>query len=130
VPAGQAHESTWFEPVMNAVRIRSASGRLRRRPRCLVGDKGYSFTAIRRRLRERGIRAVIPRRSNQPRRGNERFDRETDRRRNVARRCVNRLKESRRLGTRYERLAVNVLAMLTLAFIQRCFRLLHSSDRP
>lgn len=110
---------------MNAVRI----GR-RRRPGGVAGDKGYSYPAIRRWLRERGIKAVIPRRSNEPRRGHETFDRDTYRRRNVVERCVNWLKESRRLATRYEKLAVNFLAMATLAIIRRCFRLLHSSDRP
>lgn len=98
---------------MNAVRITQPIGPPRRRPRCVVGDKGYSYPAIRRWLREQGIRAVIPRRSNEPRRGNETSDLDTYRRRNVVERCVNWLKEARRLGTRYEKLAVNFLAMAT-----------------
>lgn len=114
---------------MNAVRIKAASGRRRQRPRALAGDKGYSYPRVRQWLREHGIRAIIPRRSNEPRRGNERFDRATYRRRNVAERCVNWLKEARRLGTRYEKLAVNYLSMVKLAIIRRCFRLLNSSDR-
>jgi len=32
------------------------------------------------------------------------------------------LKESRRIGTRYEKLAINFLAMLKLAMIERCLR--------
>ena len=115
---------------MNAVRIRVASGRRRQRPHAVAGDKGYSYPGVRQWLREHGIRAIIPRRSNEPRRGNERFDRMTYRRRNVIERCVNWLKEARRLGTRYEKLAVNFLAMIKLAIIRRCFRLLDSSDRP
>ena len=34
--------------------------------------------------------------------------------RNVVERCVGRLKEMRRIGTRYEKLASSYLAMLTL----------------
>jgi len=115
---------------MNAVRIRQPLGPPRRRPKRVVGDKGYSYPRIRRWLREHGIGAVIPRRSNQPRRGNESFDRDAYRRRNVVERCVNWLKESRRIGTRYEKLAINFLAMIKLTIIRRYFRLLDSSDRP
>ena len=103
-------------------------GRPRRRPRRLAGDKGYSYPRIRRYLRRRGIKAVIPTRKDQRR--NPRFDKETYRRRNVVERCVNWLKESRRLGTRHEKLAVNFLAMVKLAMIRRCLTLLDSSDRP
>jgi transposase len=39
------------------------------------------------------------------------------------------LKENRRLATRHEELAVNFLAMVKLAMIRRCFRLIDSPDR-
>jgi transposase len=39
------------------------------------------------------------------------------------------LKESRKLATRYEKLAVNFLAMAKLALIQRCMRILESPNR-
>jgi transposase len=61
-------------------------------------------------LRRRGIRAVIPTRQDQ--RANPHFDRQTYRRRNVMERCVGWLKENRRLATRYEKLAVNYLAVV------------------
>lgn len=114
---------------MNAVRIQQPIGPPRRRPKRVAGDKAFSYGAIRQWLRERGIKAVIPRRANEPRRGNESFDRETYRRRNVIERCMNWLKEARRIGTRYEKLAVNFLAMIKLAIIRRYFRLLDSPDR-
>ena len=60
---------------------------------------------------------------------NPRFDKATYRRRNVVKRCVAWLKENRRLATRFEKLAVNFLAMVKLAMIQRCLRLLDSADR-
>jgi len=118
VTAGPCHESQHDEPVLNAIRI----GR-RRRPRRLAGDKGYRDDHVRRWLRRHRVVPVIPTRWNQT--AAEDFDREAYRRRNVVERCVNWLKENRRLGTRYEKLAVNFLAM-----VRRYFRLLDSSDRP
>lgn len=133
VSPGQAHESQWFEPVLNAVRIKQPIGRPRRRPYRLAGDKAYSSKAIRAWLRRHKIEAVIPQRCDQRERHRGRpleFDAETYRQRNVVERCINWLKEARRLATRYEKLAVNFLAMAKLAIIRRCFRLLDSSDRP
>ena len=126
--AGQTHESKSLELVLEAVRIkRPGRGRPRRRPKRLAGDKGYSYRRIRRYLRRRGIKAVIPTRKDQKR--NPHFDKETYRRRNVVERCVAWLKESRRLATRHEKLAVNFLAMVKLAMIRRCFKVYDSSDR-
>lgn len=132
VAAGQAHESKQLGPVLEAVRLpRSGRGRPRRRPGRLAGDKGYSYPRVREYLRRRGIGAVIPRRKDQrPGDGRHRFDREAYRRRNVIERCVNMLKENRRLGTRYEKLAVNFLAMVKLAAVRLCFKKLDSPDRP
>jgi len=114
---------------MNAVRIKQPIGRPRTRPYGLAGDKAYSTKAIREWLRRHKIEAVIPQRSNH--RGRPlHFDVEKYRQRNVIERCINWLKEARRLATRYEKLAVNFLAMAKLAIIRRCFRLLDSSDRP
>jgi transposase len=127
---GQQHESTCLEPVLAAVRLRRPGcrgGRPRTRPRRLAGDKGYSYARIRRYLRRRGIQAVIPTRKDQ--RKNPRFDKATYRQRNVVERCVGWLKENRRLATRFEKLAVNFLAMVKLAMIRRCLRLLDSPDR-
>ena len=45
------------------------------------------------------------------------FDREAYRERNVIERLINRLKQWRRIATRYEKRAANYLAMLTLAAI-------------
>jgi transposase len=50
------------------------------------------------------------------------LDAETYRRRNVIERSISWLKQARRIATRYEKLAVNFLAMLKLAMIQRYLR--------
>jgi transposase len=44
-------------------------------------------------------------------------DQATYRERNRVERCINRLKQFRRVATRYEKLAVNYLAMITIAAI-------------
>ena len=51
------------------------------------------------------------------------LDRESYQRRNVVERCIGWLKHARRIATRYEKTAVNFLAMLKLAMIQRYFRI-------
>jgi len=106
---------------MNTVRI----GR-RCRPRAVSGDKGYSYRSVRTWLAERGITAVIPTRSDQR---TLKLNRALYRRRNVVERCIGWLKECRRVATRYEKLALHFLAMVKLAMIQRCLRLLDPSNR-
>jgi transposase len=128
VSPGEAHESHFVEPVLRAVRLTTGRrGRPRVRPRRIAGDKGYSYPTMRRYLRGRGIGAVIPTRSNQ--RANPAFARCAYRRRNIVERVVGWLKANRRRATRDEKLAVNFLAIAKLAMIQRCLRLLHSTDR-
>jgi transposase len=116
ITAGQRHEQTVFAPLMETGAVKRAGrGRPRIRPKRVVGDKGYSSTTIRHYLRRRGIGAVIPRRSNERRRG--RFDKTAYRQRQVAERLVNRLKQFRRIATRYEKRGVYYRGMLTLAAI-------------
>lgn len=105
---GQRHESVVFEAVL------ATAGAFR--PEAVAGDKAYSAGWIRAHLTGRAIRPVIPTRKDEPRR--EDFDREAYRRRNVVERLVGRLKECRRLATRYEKLAVNFLAMIHLVMIR------------
>jgi transposase len=113
--------------VLDQIRVpRRGGGRARQRPDVLVGDKGYSYPRCRRLLRQRGIRHVIPERSDQReqrqakgRRGGRPngFDGPTYRRRNVVERCIGRLKQFRRIATRYEKRALNYVAFLHLVAI-------------
>lgn len=113
--AGQCHEQTMFEPLMTTGAVRRRErGRPRLRPDRVAGDKGYSSKKIRRYLRRRGIGVVIAR---QKRERRVRFDKEAYRKRNVVERLISRLKQFRRIATRYEKRAVNYLAMLTIAAI-------------
>jgi transposase len=115
VTAGQRQERPFFVPLMEAGAVRRGHGRVKRRPACVVGDKGYTSGAIRAWLRRRGIKAVIPQLSSE--RTRRRFDKEIYRERNVVERLMNRLKRWRRVATRYEKRAVNYEAMVTLAAI-------------
>jgi transposase len=70
---------------------------------------------VRRSLQRRGIKAVIARRSTEPQQ--QQFDRERSRDRTRVERLINRLKQARRVATRYEKQAVNYLAMVTISAI-------------
>jgi transposase len=114
VTAGERHDQTMFEPLLEQGQVRrDGRGRPRQRPGRVVGDKGYSSRRIRHWLRRHGIRHTIPHKRNECRRGP--FDRAVYRERNRAERLINRLKQYRRVATRYEKCAVNYLAMVTVA---------------
>lgn len=101
-----------------------------------MADRGYDVVALRRYLRERKIRCVIPERrlseGHKRRRRGRRpsFCAESYRQRNVIERLVGWLKEHRRLATRFEKLAASYVGMVKLAFVRRYFRALEAfSDR-
>jgi transposase len=98
-------------------------------PLQLAGDKGYSYDSVRQFLGCCGIDPVIPRRENQPRPTYERFDRKTYRKRCRIGQSVGWLKECRRLGTRYEKLALNFVAFVKLGIMLKYLSVLDSSDR-
>ena len=114
--AGQRHETTRLEVLMEQGAVkRMGRGRPRLRPKRLLGDKAYSSHKIRRYLKRRGIAYTIPRRSDETRTGP--FNRALYKERNSVERLINRLKQFRRVATRYVKRAVNFLAMVTLAAI-------------
>lgn len=116
VTPGQQNETTVFEALMEQGSVkRKGCGRPRLRPRRIVGDKGYSSGKNRRYARCKGMRITIPRRSDEHHRGP--FDREIYRQRNRIERLVGRLKQFRRLATRYEKRAANFRAMWLLGAI-------------
>ncbi|WP_371798199.1 IS5 family transposase [Streptomyces sp. NBC_01707] len=127
VTAGQAGDAPAFEAVMARIRVpRSGLGRPRTRPAVILADRAYSSRAIRRYLRRRGIRAVIPQPADQIRhrlrRGREggrppHFDAEAYKQRNTVERCINRLKQWRGLAMRTDKLAIAYQAALHLAAI-------------
>src|SRR5262249_5541626 len=99
---GPPHEAMAFEALMAGGAVKRAGcGRPKRRPRRLVGDKAYSSGKMRHYLRRHGSRITIPRKQNEHRTGP--FDRAIYRLRERVERLINRLKQHRRLATRYEK---------------------------
>ena len=113
---GERHEQPMLPTLMERGAVkRPGRGRPRIRPSRLAGDKGYSSLKVRRYLRRRRIGVVIPTKADEaPDPG---FDRAAYRERNVVERLINRLKQWRRLATRYEKRAATYQAMLTIAGI-------------
>jgi transposase len=128
VTAGQVHDSTCFESVFDGISIAQPIGRPRTRPRRAAGDKGYSCQRIRDWLADHGMRAVIPHKDNEHARtdGRTKFDKTTYRRRSIIENVIGWLKECRRIGTRFEKLAINFLAMLQLAMMRNCLKIAFS----
>src|SRR5215204_2285015 len=79
----------------------------------LHGDKGYDSNAIRRRVEGKGVMPNIPPKAN--RRWKNCFSPFLYRNRNAIERTFCRLKDFRRIATRYDRLATNYLAAVCLA---------------
>jgi transposase len=101
---GEVHDTQGFDALM---KLHDAQ------PAKLLGDKGYDSDEIRNDLAKRGIEPVIPPRSN--RTTPSEYDREAYKRRNLIERCVNRLKQFRRIATRYEKTARAFVSMLCIA---------------
>ena len=101
---GEAHDVKGYEALM---KLHDGD------PGRILADKGYDSDEIRADLAKRGIEPVIPPRSN--RKTTIDYDREAYKRRNLIERCVNRLKQFRRIATRYEKTARAYLSMLCIA---------------
>jgi transposase len=80
---------------------------------CLTADKGYDANSLRRRLKAERTMAVIPGRSN--RKKPIRFDETRYKGRWRIEAAFCRLKDFRRVATRYDKLARNFLSAVTLA---------------
>ena len=119
--AGQRHESKFFEPTMAQACSTAARGRD-------AGHGGWPATRGTA-TRASGAGANDGGSSGDPDAEgparDENFDKVTYKRRNIVERVIGWFKEFRRLGTRYEKLAVNYVAMWLVAIIEKAlFRLL------
>ena len=96
-----------------------------RAPDALLADKGYDTNLIRDDLKRRGIRAVIPPRSN--RIVAIRWNKRDYRQRNRIERTFGHLKINRAVATRYDKLLRSFLDTLHLALIRRLVRFVNSA---
>ena len=120
---GQAADSPRFVAVLEQVKVRGPIGRPRTRPDAVAADKAYSSRANRVYLRRRGIKTVIPEKSDQAANRKKRgsaggrpvsFDAERYRGRNTVERCINKIKAWRGLATRYDKTPDSYMAGLQL----------------
>lgn len=117
---GQSHEAKAVAPLLSTGAVKrpgskGCPGRHQLRPKRIVGDKGYCGKPVADLLRRRGIRFTIAKRENMCQKGP--FDRAIYRQRNQIERTINRFKHFRRIATRYEKRALNYLAMWRIAAI-------------
>jgi transposase len=123
--AGQDHESTALETLLEGVDVENSRGEAIAKPVALTGDKGYRAAWIDEYLLANGIRPVIPSKENEDRDCRPvAWDGEAYRQRNIIERLIGWLKESRRIFSRFEKTAKNFGGMLKMAFIQRYLRVM------
>lgn len=79
-------------------------------------------------LRKCGVKSLIPRRKNEKLRHDDRsvFDNQAYGRRSIVEQMAGWLKECRRVGRRFEKLAIKFLGMPKLALIQYCLTMAFS----
>lgn len=118
VTAGQAHDSTQVETVMEQIAIPQPIGRPRKRPSRLAGDKAYSCQRVCDWLKRYGIKPAIPHKDNEHARydGRMTFDKERYKRRGIVEQDIGWLNECQRIGIRFEKRAM----------ISRCLKILFS----
>ena len=81
----------------------------------LIADRGYDSNRFRAALLERGIAPCIP--STRSRKAPLPYDKALYRQRHRVENMIGRLKDWRRVATRYEKLTSSYVAMVTLAMI-------------
>ncbi|OJY71065.1 MAG: IS5 family transposase [Sphingobium sp. 66-54] len=99
----------------NVSDVKAAPALLERagRMQYLLGDKGYDADSLRRALRAAGTTPVIPGRRNRKRA--VQYDQQRYRARHLIENAFCRLKDFRRIATRYDKLADNFLSAVALA---------------
>jgi len=89
-------------------------------PKVLIADKGYDADKIRDHVEAGGGTAVIPARKSRLRK--EPIDGFIYALRNLIERCFNKLKNARRLATRYDKTAASYLAFVEIAAARLWFK--------
>jgi hypothetical protein len=106
-------------PWLDAVKLRTGTrGRPRQRLNVIATDTGYDATALRQKLRQRGIRAQIPKRVWKTKKNRGRPITKVVPRFQAERTFAWRQKKYRRLVVRWERMAACFDAFLAMATVQ------------
>ena len=89
-------------------------------PRVLLADRGYDADRIRKNMDARDVLPVIPMRKSRKKRIG--VDRSLYRLRNLVERCFNKLKNARRVATRYDKTAESFLGPIDITSIRLWLR--------
>ncbi len=85
-------------------------------PKVLLADRGYDADSIRNSMDDRSVQPVIPMRKSRKKRVG--VDRSLCRLRNLVERCFNKLKNARRIATRYDKTAESFLGFVDITSIR------------
>jgi transposase len=113
---GQTHDVQGFGPLFRMLGDRIEA---------LLADKGYDADAIRAEIAAAGVEAVIPAKSN--RRAPIPHDRDKYRWRNLVERMFSKLKNWRRIATRYDKTKESYLGFVALASIKFWIPFVHDA---
>lgn len=91
-------------------------------PSVLLADRGYDAGSIRKKMEERDVLTQIPMRKSRKMRVG--VDRSLYSMRNLVERCFNKLKNARRVATRYDKTAESFLGFIDITSIRLWLRLL------
>ena len=89
-------------------------------PSVLLADRGYDSDSIRRSMESRDVLSVIPMRKSLKMRVG--VDRSLYQRRDLVERCFNKLKNARRVATRYDKTAGSFLGFVDITSIRLWIR--------
>lgn len=125
ITGGQRNDGAMLEQVLDDIRVpRPGRGRPRTRPDAVIADKAYAAGVTRKMLQRRGIKVVIPLKSDQiasrKSKGSKGgrppgLDTEMNRGRNVVERSFALIKQWRGMATRYDKLAITYRAAVVLS---------------
>jgi len=116
ITPGQVHDVTAYPALMNTIDCD---------PQQMLGDKGYDSEALRQDIKQRGGKAEIP--SIASRKIQHTVDKAVYALRNRIERFFNRLKNSRRVATRYDKLVESFASFVMLASIRIWIRFVHTT---
>lgn len=115
ISPGNDHDITHAEPLLDGLDEGAV----------VIADKGYDADRVRARIKAQGARANIPNRCNRKRR--YRWTKAIYRERNHVERFFNKLKQYRRIATRYDKLGATFLAFIQLAALRIWMRSIEST---
>ncbi len=132
VTGGQRNDGAMLIDTLEDIYVPRHKARARTTPEKVLADRGYTTAGNRAYLRSRGIKTVIPEKSDQiaarKRKGSKGgrppgLDTEAYKGRNVVERSFSHLKQWRGLATRYDKLATTYRSAVVLHAVTRWLKL-------